>query len=285
LNNLSEYSAINKKKIIFELKNSNNINKFLQGSSSTKNLNNNKYQSSNIFNLSSISKINSTNDFFQKTKEESNNHINYSSIENKKAILLNPIKNIKTFSVNSNNKISNNTTDILIPNLSTKTNNISQKENSSEKQKNMPILKLYNDNLLNNYQRQIPQKENINKVNAKESINKNLFKRSASSIYEQKIYKRIFNTNTNTINDISSIYEENGNNNVNQDKNNNNQIIKDNIFNDNKESHNDNKIKEIQENNLENDKNDEDNKVNNNYKRLFIGKKRTKIHSIFVDNK
>ena len=285
LNNLSEYSAINKKHIIFELKNSNNINKFLQGSSSTKNLNSNKYQSSNIFNLSSISKINSTNDFFQKTKEESNNHINYSSIENKKTILLNPIKNIKTFSVNSNNKISNNTTDILIPNLSTKTNNISQKENSSEKQKNMPILKLYNDNLLNNYQRQIPQKENINKVNAKESINKNLFKRSASSIYEQKIYKRIFNTNTNTINDISSIYEENGNNNVNQDKNNNNQIIKDNIFNDNKESHNDNKIKEIQENNLENDKNDKDNKANNNFKRLFRGKKRTKIHSIFLDNK
>ena len=285
LNNFSEYSAINKKNIIFDLKNSTNINKFLQGSSSTKNLNSNKYQSSNIFNLSSISKINSTNDFFQKTKEESNNHINYSSIENKKAILLNPIKNIKTFSVNSNNKISNNTTDILIPNLSTKTNNISQKENSSEKQKNMPILKLYNDNLLNNYQRQIPQKENINKVNAKESINKSLFKRSASSIYEQKIYKRIFNTNTNTINDISSIYEENGNNNVNQDKNNNNQIRKDNIFNDNKESHNDNKIKEIQENNLENDKNDKDNKVNNNFKRFFIGKKRTKIHSIFLDNK
>jgi hypothetical protein len=284
LNNFSEYSAINKKNIIFDLKNSNNINKFLQGSSSTKNLNNNKYQSSNIFNLSSISKINSTNDFFQKTKEESNNHINYSSIENKKAILLNPIKNIKTFSVNSNNKISNNTTDILIPNLSTKTNNISQKENSSEKQKNMPILKLYNDNLLNNYQRQIPQKENINKVNAKESINKNLFKRSASSIYEQKIYKRIFNTNTNTINDISSIEEENGNNKINQDKNN-NKIIKDNAINDNKENHNDNKNKEIQENNLENDKDNKDNKDNNNFKRLFRGRKRTKIHSIFLDNK
>ena len=77
--------------------------------------------------------------------------------------------------------------------------------------KNVPILKLYNNNndgnILNNYQRQIPKKENINK-------NKITFKRSASSIYEQKIYKRIFNTNTNTINDISSIEEENGNNKI-----------------------------------------------------------------------
>jgi hypothetical protein len=287
LNNLSEYSATNKKRIIFDFKNNNNFNKFLQGSSSTKNLNSKMYQTSNIFNLSNISKVNSTNDFFQKAKEENNNHINYSSIENKKVILLHPIKNIKALGVNNNNKISNLSTDILIPKLPPKnSNNISEKESSNEIKKNVPILKLYNnnnddndndDNILNNYQRQIPKKENINK-------NKITFKRSASSIYEQKIYKRIFNTNTNTINDISSIEEENGNNKINQDKNN-NKIIKDNAINDNKENHNDNKNKEIQENNLENDKDNKDNKDNNNFKRLFRGRKRTKIHSIFLDNK
>jgi hypothetical protein len=245
LNNLSEYSATNKKRIIFDFKNNNNFNKFLQGSSSTKNLNSKMYQTSNIFNLSNISKVNSTNDFFQKTKEENNNHINFSSIENKKTILLHPIKNIKILSVNKNNKISNLSTDILIPKFPPKNNNnISEKESSNEIKKNVPILKLYNndddnDDSMNNYQRQIPKKENKNKIT---------FKRSASSIYEQKIYKRIFNTNTNTINDISSIEEENGNNKINQDKNN-NKIIKDNAINDNKENHNDNKNKEIQENN------------------------------------
>ena len=282
LNNLSEYSSTNKKKIIFDFKNNNKYNKFLQGSSSTKNLNSKMYQTNNIFNLSNISKVNSTNDFFHKTKEENNNHINYSSIENKKSILLHPIKNIKALSVNNNNKISNLSTDILIPKLCPKNNNnISEKESSNEIKKNAPILKLYNNNddndeSLNNYQRQIPKKENINK-------NKITFKRSASSIYEQKIYKRIFNTNTNTINDISSIEEENGNNKVNQEKNKNNKIIKDN---DNKENYKDNKNKEIQENNLENDKNDKIDKANNNnFKRLFKGKKRTKIHNIFPDSK
>ena len=133
LNNLSEYSATNKKRIIFDFKNNNNFNKFLQGSSSTKNLNSKMYQTSNIFNLSNISKVNSTNDFFQKAKEENNNHINYSSIENKKVILLHPIKNIKALGVNNNNKISNLSTDILIPKLPPKNNNnISEKESSNE---------------------------------------------------------------------------------------------------------------------------------------------------------
>ena len=153
INYLNDYSSINKPKRIFEHKNNDNLTTTLKGSFSTSNMNTKIEQSNIFFNLSNISKINSINDFQQKTKEENKSFVNNSSIDNKKIIVLKPIKKIKSLNIKNSENIKN-ITDIIIPKLSEKinnSNNISEIENPNEIQKNIPILKLDNNNLLNIY--------------------------------------------------------------------------------------------------------------------------------------
>ena len=311
INYLNDYSSINKPKRIFEHKNNENLTTTLKGSFSTSNMNTKIEQSNIFFNLSNISKINSINDFQQKTKEENKSFVNNSSIDNKKIIVLKPIKKIKSLNIKNSENIKN-ITDIIIPKLSEKinnSNNISEIENPNEIQKNIPILKLDNNNLLNNYKRQIPIKEKMNQNNIIKPINKIIvpLQRSASNMLDTNKYKRIFNTNTNTINDMFPSDEENkkdnginninpnidenlGNNTngvVNQNQSESNQNINVNITNDNKENNNsDNNNQQIEEKNSESDNNNKDNEGNNNtFKRIYRGKKRTKIQGIYPDSK
>ncbi len=283
--NFSGYSNKNKTKKILEIKNNNtNLSTTLKGSLSTTNMNNKNTQ----LNLSNISKFIPTNDIPKKIKEDNNSLTNYSSIEKKHNILLHPIKNIKTLSLNNINKTTN-TNEILISKLPStkKNNNIPEKENVKEienlneqnKVISPPKLNLNNNNILNNYQRQIPQKViNDNQNDSVTTNNNNLLiplRRSASNIYNGRIYKKIFNADTNTIKNIFSFEEENKDDN---DNNNNNNESDKQIQNYDLRIKNDN----------ENDnKNESDNNNNefNNISRHFSKRKKTKILDFFPNNK
>ena len=268
-NNLSEYStAKNKQKRIFEFKNNviNNLSTTMKGSLSTSNINNKINQSNNLLHLNNIS------------KEESRTIYNNSSIDKKQTILLYPIKNIKALSsVNNTNKINkiSNTKDIIIPELPTKksNNDIKEKETSNnEQQKNNLNLRLDDNNNIKNIHQQLPMKENINTNNINNIIiplNKiNIqLRKSANNTYDEKIYKRIFNSNINKMNNVSTVDKEGkkekeiGNNdNVNQ--------INNNI----------NTKKDNNEINV-------DNKGDFTFKRIFQNKKRTKLLNVFPSNK
>ena len=248
MNNLSEYSNKNKQKIIFESKN--NLTSFLKENLSNKS--NKISQTDNLLNLSKIPKVdNSINNFHEKKKEDNNIITNISSIVKKQSILLHPIKNIKTFSVNTslnNNKITN-ISDILIPKLENN-NNILEKDVSIDIQKNNQNLQIKTKN---NFQKENSLIQNIPKNKIHLQIRK-----SDNNLLGEKIYTKIFNTNT--INDISTIDAKNE---------------KGDNFN--------NKL--IQETNFENGKTNIDEEGNNNFKRLFKKKNKTKIRDFFPAKK
>ena len=265
LNNLSEYSTTkNKQKRIFNFRNNitNNLSTTLKGSLSTSNINNKINLSNNLLNLNN------------KSKEDSRGLINYTSIDKKQSILLNPIKNMKAFnSINNKNKKKSNIKDIIIPELPTKKNNnknnIKYKEISNEQPKNNLNLKINtnNNNIINNYEKQLEIKENINTNNFILQLNKsnNQLKKSDNNIHDDNINKKIFNTNTDKLNNIFSKDEEdkkekeNGSNdNINQNNNTNNNNEK-----------NDNK----------------NNKKHNTFKKLLIRKRKTKIFDVYPSNK
>ena len=64
---------------------------------------------------------------FTISKEDNTSLINYSSIEKKHSILLNPIKNIKSLNINKIKKTSVSN-DLLIPELSATNYNMPEKE-------------------------------------------------------------------------------------------------------------------------------------------------------------
>ena len=264
--NLSEYSKNNKHNRIFDYKRNNSITNSFKGSLSTNNMN-------NIPNLnnSNISKVRPLFDFQNKTKENNNSLVDFSSFDKKKSILLHPIKNIKTFSVNNiinNNKKILSTTNIIIPKLPA--NNISEIDFTYENIKHNSNLKLKtNYNFLDNSQKQNDFKENTdfnNLVIPKNNIHIPI-RKSQSSLENEKIYTRIFNTNTNTINDISSLDKENKiNNGI-----------------DNKENNYCHENKEKLKNNQNYEKRNEN--PNHGFKGLFRSKRKTIIHGFFPSNK
>ena len=241
----------------------------MKGSLSSSNFNEQKNQVSNFFNSTILSKFKTINNFNQKSKEDNTSLINYSSIEKKHSILLNPIKNIKSLNINKIKKTSVSN-DLLIPELSATNYNMPEKEKIKEK-RNTKInfyssICLKNDKL--NILTRIPKRENnINQDIKKDKVLMNNNKIETSFIRKEtnnknnnKIFKRIFNTATNTINNISIIEEENKNININ------NIGGSKYIF------------------NLENEEKNKQN-INENVKRHVLKRKKTKIRNFFLDKK
>ena len=270
--NLNDYSNFNKSKTIYNnknYKNNNNLSTTLKGSLSSSNFNEQKNQVSNFFNSTILSKFKTINNFNQKSKEDNNSLINYSSIEKKHSILLNPIKNIKSLNINKIKKTSVSN-DLLIPELSATNYNMPEKEKIKEKRNTK--INFYSSNCLKNDKlnilTRIPKRENnINQDIKKDKVLMNNNKIETSFIRKEtnnknnnKIFKRIFNTATSTINNISIIEEENKNININ----------------------NIDKSKYIF--NLENEEKNKQN-INENVKRHVLKRKKTKIRNFFLDKK
>ena len=270
--NLNDYSNFNKSKTIYNnknYKNNNNLSTTLKGSLSSSNFNEQKNQVSNFFNSTTLSKFKTINNFNQKSKEDNTSLINYSSIEKKHSILLNPIKNIKSLNINKIKKASVSN-DLLIPELSATNYNMPEKEKIKEKRNTK--INFYSSNCLKNDKlnilTRIPKRENnINQDIKKDKVLMNNNKIETSFIRKEtnnknnnKIFKRIFNTATNTINNISIIEEENKNININ----------------------NIDKSKYIF--NLENEEKNKQN-INENVKRHVLKRKKTKIRNFFLDKK
>ena len=134
---------------------------------------------------------------------------------------------------------------------------------------NLKINTNNNNNIINNYEKQLEIKENINTNNFILQLNKsnNQLKKSDNNIHDDNINKKIFNINSDKLNNIFSKDEEgkkekeNGSNdNINQNNNTNNNNI--------------------------NEKNDNrKNKKHNTFKKLLIRKRKTKIFDVYPSNK